>query len=85
MQTIEQSEAGQRSYELQECAKHMHSKLMQLARHHNLLDHGQASGSGTLQDSPESRGSVACEGGEAADAAVRRRAQAKARQVVHQA
>ena len=38
MQTIEQSEAGQRSFELQDCAKHMHSKLNQLAQCHNLLD-----------------------------------------------
>ena len=83
MQTVEQSEAGQRSFELHDCAKHMHSKLVQLAQLHNLLDNGFASGPGMLQDSPESRAGNASEGGNAAVAAVTRRAQAKARQVVH--
>ena len=83
MQTIEQSEAGQRSFQLQDCAKHLHSKLTQLAQRHNLLDHGPASGPAALQGGPESRSGNASEGGDAADAAVKRRAQAKARQVVN--
>ena len=83
MQSVEQSEAGQRSFELQDCAAHLHSKLTQQAQRHNLLDHGPASGPGSLQDSPESRvQDNASEGGNATDDAAKRRAQAKARQVV---
>lgn len=85
MQTIKNSEAGQRNLELQDCAAHMHSKLAQLAQRHNLLNHGPASEAGTLQDSPGSRAGNASEGGNATDAAAKRRAQAKARQVMHYA
>lgn len=83
MQNIEQSEAGQRSFELQDCAAHMHNKLMQLAQRHNLLDHGPPSTPAALQDSPEPRTGYASEEGDAAKAAVKRRAQAKTRQVVN--
>ena len=84
MQVIGQSEAGQRSFELQDCANHLHSKLVQLAQHHKLLGHSSAAGPDMLQDTPESRSADGAEGSSsAADATARRRAQAKARQVMY--
>lgn len=85
MQVIGQSEAGQRSFELQDCANHLHSKLVQLAQQHNLLGHSSAAGSDMLQaDTPESRSADGAEGSSsAADATATRRAQAKARQVMY--
>lgn len=79
MQSIGQSEAGQRSFELQDCAQYLHSKLTQRAQRLKLLDPGP--GSGVLPDSPQPKAGNSAEGSPVADAAAGRRAQAKARQV----
>ena len=84
MQVIAQSEAGQRSFELQDCASHMHTKLTQLAQRHNLLHHSSPPVSDMLLNPPESARASAAQGdSNKADAAAQRRAKAKARQVAH--
>lgn len=83
VQVIAQPEAGQHSFELQDCASYMHTQLAQLAQRHNLLHPSSLSVSDMPLDSSRPACANAAEGNSSKpDAAAQRRAQAKARQVI---
>ena len=78
MQAIATFKAGEHSFELQDCAKHVHSKLTQLA---NSLCPSPSTTSDTAQMPANKVMAVDADNDKATDAAASRRAQSKARQV----
>ena len=85
MQVIAVSETGQHSFELQDCARHMQSRIHQLIEQSNVLhtpaSDSQASSAGAQQCAMGAANDDAKDGSSAADSAGSKRAQAKARQV----
>ena len=74
------SDGSQHSAELQDCAKHMHSKLAELVQQHNLDDVSPVRSPGQ-QAGPQVAADAGRDSGSPSDASASKRAQAKARQV----
>ena len=83
IQAIANSEAGQHSFELQDCARHMHGNLTQLTQRHHLSPAAATDPEASSANAQQTAHDDAKAGVAAVEAAGSKRAQAKARQVIN--